>query len=280
MTTTIEIEPLTGSTGARVRGIDPRAIDDATVVALREALAHHGVLVCDAPDLTVEEQTTFTARFGEAHGHPVQEFLRGGPASPVSAVENDAVKLPQNDQHFHVDYSFHTHVPELAVLRPEVIPPRGGDTIWSSAAAAFAGLSPRVQEFVRGLEAVHDAGEQFWFEMDRTLGADATAKLRRAFPGTAHPIVATHPVSGTPLLFVNPGYTRSIVGLHERESRALLDLLFAQLQDPAFHYRHHWRPGDLVMWDELTTVHMGPNDFAPAHRKLTRVTAGRVAPAA
>jgi taurine dioxygenase len=196
----------------------------------------------------------------------------------VSAVENDAVKLPQNDQHFHVDYSFHTHVPAIAVLRPEVIPPRGGDTIWSNAAAAFAGLSPTVQAFVRGLEALHDAGEQFWFEMDRTLGAEATTKLRRAFPGMAHPVVAEHPVSGAPLLFVNPGYTRSIVGVYERESRAILDLLFAQLQDPAFHYRHHWQPGDLVMWDELTTNHMGPNDFAPAHRKLTRVTAGQVAP--
>jgi alpha-ketoglutarate-dependent taurine dioxygenase len=195
-------------------------------------------------------------------------------------VENDAVKLPQNDQHFHVDYSFHTHVPAIAVLRPEVIPPRGGDTIWSNAAAAFAGLSPTVQAFVRDLEARHDAGEQFWFEMDRTLGADATTKLRRAFPGTDHPVVAVHPVSGAPLLFVNPGYTRSIVGVHERESRAILDLLFAQLQDPAFHYRHHWQPGDLVMWDELTTNHMGPNDFAPAPRRLTRVTAGQVAPRA
>lgn len=280
MTTTIELEPLTGSTGALVHGVDPRTIDDAGVVALRDALARFGVLVCRAPGMSVEEQTAFTSRFGAAHGHPVQEFLRGGPADPVSAVENDDVKLPQNDQHFHVDYSFHTHVPELAVLRPEVIPPRGGDTIWSSAAAAFRGLSSRLQEFVRGLEATHDAGEQFWFEMDRTLGGDATAKLRRAFPGAVHPVVATHPVSGEALLFVNPGYTRAIVGLHERESRALLDLLFAQLQDPAFHYRHHWRPGDLVLWDELTTVHMGPNDFAPAHRKLTRVTAGRVAPAA
>ena len=280
MTTTIEIEPLTGSVGARVHDVDPRTADDATIVALREALARHGVLVCTSPGMSVEEQTAFTARFGPAHGHPVQEFLRGGPADPVSAVENDDVKLPQNDQHFHVDYSFHTHVPELAVLRPEVIPPRGGDTIWSSAAAAFAGLSPRMQDVARGLEARHDAGDQFWFEMDRTLGPDATAKLRRAFPGVAHPVVATHPVSGEELLFVNPGYTRAIVGLHERESRAILDLLFAQLQDPAFHYRHHWKDGDLVLWDELTTAHMGPNDFAPARRKLTRVTAGRVAPQA
>jgi taurine dioxygenase len=275
---TIVVEPLTGSTGARVVGIDPREVDDEQVVAIRSALAEHGVLVLSAPGLTRDEQVTFTARFGPAHGHPVQEFLRGGPADPVSTVENDAVKLPQNDQHFHVDYSFHTHVPALAVLRPEVLPPRGGDTIWSSAAAAFAGLSPRVQDFVRDLHAIHDAGEQFWFEMDRTLGADATAKLRRAFPGATHPVVAVHPVSGAPLLFVNAGYTRRIVGLHERESRALLDLLFAQMQDPAYHYRHHWDHGDLVMWDELTTTHMGPNDFAPAERRLTRVTAGRVAP--
>jgi taurine dioxygenase len=93
-----------------------------------------------------------------------------------------------------------------------------------------------------------------------------------------HPVVGAHPITGEPLLFVNEGYTTRIVELSPRESRKILELLFDHLNDPAFHYRHKWRRGDVVFWDEHATVHMGPHDFYPAHRRLTRVTAGRSAP--
>jgi taurine dioxygenase len=279
-TTSLALEPLTSTTGARVIELDPRAATDAEIGEIRDALTNHGVLVFTAPGMTVDEQVVFTNRFGSPHGHPVSEFLTGTDNHPVSVVENNADKPPQDDQNFHTDYSFNTVIPDLAVLRAEVIPLRGGDTMWSSAEAAYAGLSDLMKGFIANLVAVHDAGERFWFEMDRTLGPDAAAKARRAFPGATHPVVVAHPYSSRPLLFVNPGYTTRIVGLRPRESRALLDLLFDQLNDPAFHYRHRWQPGDVVMWDEHATVHMGPNDFHPAHRRLTRVTAGRRPPTA
>ena len=145
--------------------------------AIRRALHEHGVLVFPAQDLDREQQVEFARLLGVVRGHPVPEFLFGG-ADPVAVVENDGDKLPQDDQHFHVDYSFAPEIPDLAVLHAEVLPPTGGDTMWASAGAAYDALSPRMRGFLDGLTARHDAGERFWFEMRRTLGPEpATAPV-------------------------------------------------------------------------------------------------------
>ena len=275
MTTT----PLTSSIGAVVDGVQLRELGDADARALRDTLAEHGVLVFPRQELTREEQVEATAHFGVVHGHPVPEFLFGA-ADPVAVVENDGDKLPQEDQQFHVDYSFSTEIPDLAVLHAEVLPPNGGDTMWSNAGAAYDALSPRLQEFLSGLTARHDAGDKFWWEMRRTLGEESSEKAREHFQGNSHPLVCAHPVTGRKVLFVNPGYTVAINELNHSESTGVLRMLFEHLNNPAFHYRHRWSDSDVVMWDEHLTAHMGPFDFAPHHRRLARVTAGSTAPVA
>src|SRR4051812_22246200 len=127
--------PLTSSIGAVMDDVQLSAIGDADARAIRTALARHGVLVFPRQQLTREQQVESTAHFGAVHGHPVPEFLFGA-AEPVAVVENDAEKLPQEDQQFHVDYSFSTEIPDLAMLHAEVIPSRGGDTMWANAGAA------------------------------------------------------------------------------------------------------------------------------------------------
>ncbi len=272
------VDRLTSSIGARIEGIDPRDIDSELATRLREELGRHGVLVFHAPDMTADEQCAFTAQFGSPMGHPVKEFLVGGPDDPISVVENDAEKPPQDDQDFHTDYSFNGEIPDLAILRPEILPTNGGDTIWSSTAAAYRLLSDSYRQILGSMNGVHDAGERFWFEMDRMLGPEQATKARNALPSVMHPVITAHPVTGEPLLFVNPGYTVSIDGLTAPESRSMLQMLFELLNDSSLHYRHRWHEGDLVMWDEHATVHRGPSDFHPEHRKLTRVTANRRAP--
>jgi len=276
---TLEKTPLTSSIGASVEGVQLASADADTVAALRSALHEHGVLVLPGQQLDREEQVDATARFGAVHGHPVPEFLFGG-ADPVALVENDGDKLPQEDQQFHVDYSFSTEIPDLAVLHAEVIPPNGGDTMWANAGAAYDALSPRMREFLDGLTALHDAGDKFWWEMRRTLGEEPSERAREHFQGNSHPVVCAHPVTGRKLLFVNPGYTIRINELSRAESTGVLRMLFDHLNNPAFHYRHRWRESDVVIWDEHLTAHMGPFDFAPHHRRLARVTAGQTAPVA
>lgn len=275
----MRVEQLTSSVAARVDEVDLNELDARQVEAIRGALHDHGVLVFRDQPMTRDQQLVFTARFGTVHAHPVRELLGGPGGDPWGIVENNEAKPPQDDQHFHVDYSFNTVIPDLAVLRPEVIPPRGGDTMWASAAAAYDALSPRMKSMLDGLEAAHDAGEQFWFEMRRTIGDEAAATARAKFDGNRHPVVGPHPHTGRMVLFVNPGYTRRIDGLTTTESNGLLRLLFDHINNPAFHYRHKWQLGDIVMWDEHQTTHMGPSDFFPAERRLARLTAGQHAPA-
>jgi taurine dioxygenase len=277
--TSIHVEPLTSAIGAEVPGLDLNDLDDVQCREIRTALSDHGVLVFRDQEMSADQQCEFGARFGPSHGHPVRQFLKGAEANPpLELIENHADKPPQEDQNFHTDYSFNTVIPDLAILRPEVIPSRGGDTIWSSTIAAYEGMSAPVKALIDGLTALHEASERFWFEYARTLGDESVQRARKAFPGAEHPVVELHPLTGRPLLFVNCGYTTRILGVTPRESRSLLNMLFDQLKDPACHYRHKWRPGDVVMWDEHATVHMGPHDFYPEHRRLTRVTAGYGAP--
>jgi alpha-ketoglutarate-dependent taurine dioxygenase len=275
MTATIE---LTSAVGARVEGVDLTTLDAAGAAAIRAALDEHGVLVVPGQHMTRDEHVAFARMLGEPHGHPVQEFLTGGPADPVSVVENDETKAPQGDQHFHVDYSFAARIPDLAILRAEVVPPRGGDTIWSSLAAAHDALSEPMKAFLAQLTARHDAGERFWFEMRRTIGEDAAQRARDHFDGNSHPVICAHPRTGRPLLFVNPGYTTKINELSDAESAGVLRMLFDHVNNPAFHVRHKWTAGDVVLWDEHQTAHMGPSDFFPHHRRLVRVTAGSAQP--
>jgi taurine dioxygenase len=277
--TTIEARPLTSAIGARVEGVQLRTVDAAGVESIRRALYEHGVLVFPAQEIDRQQHVEFARRLGEVKGHPVAEFLFGD-ADPLAVVENDGDKLPQDDQNFHVDYSFGPEIPDLAVLHSEVLPPAGGDTMWASAAAAYDALSPLMREFLDGLTARHDAGERFWFEMRRTLGPEPSDRARDHFQGNSHPVVCVHPITGRRLLFVNPGYTVAINGLSTRESDGMLRMLFDHLNNPAFHFRHHWRDSDVVIWDEHLTAHMGPFDFAPHHRRLVRVTAGSNAPSA
>jgi taurine dioxygenase len=272
------IERLTSTIGARVTGIDPREVDEAIASSLLEELGVHGVLVFTARGMTAEEQCAFAQWFGPPMGHPVKEFLLGQADDPISVVENDADKPSQDDQDFHTDYSFNAEIPDLAILRPEILPKNGGDTIWSSTTGAYRLLSEKYRQILVGLNAVHDAGPRFWFEIDRMLGSEQAAKAREAFPAVVHPILTAHPVTGESLLFVNPGYTTAIDGLSALESRSMLQMLFDLLNDSSLHYRHRWHDGDLVMWDEHATVHRGPSDFYPEHRKLTRVTSNRRAP--
>jgi taurine dioxygenase len=276
---TVAAVPLTSSLGARVEGVELATVDDEGAAGIRDALHRHGVLVFPEQRLDREQQVAFAARLGPVRGHPVPEFLFGR-ADPVSVVENDGDKLPQDDQQFHVDYSFAPEIPDLAVLRVEVLPPAGGDTMWASAAAAYDALSPPMREFLGALTARHEAGDRFWYEVRRTLGPEGSDRARDRFQGISHPVVCSHPVTGRRVLFVNPGYTVAINELGARESEGLLRLLFDHLNNPAFHFRHRWRESDVVIWDEHLTAHMGPFDFAPHHRRLARVTAGRTAPAA
>lgn len=244
-----QVTRLTSSVAAQIDGMTLTALDGVGIERVRAELHEHGVLVFRDQAMSREDQMAFTSRLGPVHSHPVQEFLRGGPGGdPFGIVENDANKPPQDGQNFHVDYSFDRVIPDLAVLRAEVIPPRGGDTIWSSAAAAYDALSPRMQLMLKGLEAFHEAGEKFWFEMRRTLGEDAASRTRDAFDGNRHPVV------GPPSVHRSHGSLRES-GVHDTHRRVDVNREFGLVEHAV---RARQQPG----------VSLSPSLVARRHRDL------------
>ena len=273
---TISVTPISSSLGARIEGVDLDKLSDDQFEEIHRALLDHLVVFLPGQEIDDDHHKSFAARFATCHPHPVREFF--GSDETLALVENDENKPPQDDNYWHTDYSFHREIPDVAVLRAEVMPESGGDTLWANMYAAYEALSGSLRGYLEGLKAFHDLGPKFEFEMRRTLGDEAADKIVAEFKGAEHPVVALHPETKRKALFVNPGYTRHLVGLRKAESDALLHFLFSHIDSPSFHCRYRWSVGDVAVWDERSTLHQGPDDFYPQHRKLRRVTAGSRAP--
>jgi len=276
----MKIEASSTTLGAVVADIDLRFVPGTSLADdLREALGECGVLVFPEQQLDDEGQLAVAELWGEARPHPVVAFLGGTEKMGVVFNDENHEPPPGGDSAFHTDYSFNHEIPDIAVLRPVTIPPFGGGTGWADAREALSRLAPATRERVRGMKAHHDAGERFAVEMEVRMGKELAARVVERFGGGwDHPIIARHPRTGDELLFVNPGFTRSIVGLEACESEALLSELYATFGDPSIQFEHRWSPGDIVIWDEHRTVHRGPNDFGNHRRELRRCTAGQRAP--
>ena len=311
MTSTITVTPLASSIGARVEGVDLGAdIAPDVAAAIREAFSHHYVLVFPNDDGVGEaEHHRLAAVFGEVGPLAPFEVLGAKRADtalgsgskitiPDRSVQGSAARVPasadgggtptSNDVYlraetdgWHSDSTFTPWVPRAAVLRADVISPVGGDTGFASLCAAFDGLSPVMQEWLMTLRGLHVVPPYYKASINVAMYEDGAGdRFDAAFPPREHPLVVEHPETGRPALFVNPVYTVQIVGMTRAESDTILRFLFGHITSINHVYRHHWRTGDLVVWDELTTLHRAPNDYAPHVRKVVRVTAGRVVPTA
>ena len=139
---------------------------------------------------------------------------------------------------------------------------------------AYETLSAGMKRLLKGLEAVHDFAhaDKLYFSK-RKDGGRLSQTQKAKTPPVEHPVVRTHPVTGREALFVNPGFASRFVDMSEEESQPLLQYLFQHATQPAFVYRHQWRPHDLVFWDNRCTMHQGVRDYGPeSHRHMHRTT--------
>jgi taurine dioxygenase len=275
----LDIQPVTPVIGAEVHGIDLREpLDPATVAELSDALVQWKVLFFRDQQLTRDQHVAFGQAFGAlTPGHPIQ--VAADDRDEVLVVDTREAKITlgygerdpfapprRTINGWHTDITFVANPAEASILRGEVIPPYGGDTLWTNLVAAYEDLSLPVRNFVDGLQAVH-----VWHGYDGTTrdGHDSSKP-----PSAVHPVVRVHPVSGEKALFVNPVFTRYIVGLTDRESNAILGVLFEQLERPQFQVRFRWEPHSIAFWDNRATAHLGPVDLATAEfdRRVERVT--------
>jgi taurine dioxygenase len=269
--TDINIRKVGVACGAEITGVDLSSdLDEKSFAAIQDALVEHQVIVFRNQVISTEEQKAFGRRFGELTVHPFAPS--DSEAADLIVFDNDADNPPWGTDVWHSDETFRAEPPLGTMLRALIVPDYGGDTLFASMAAAYEGLSDHMQQFISGLEAIHD------FKPFRQLFDDddeSRTRLRQfedRYPPSVHPVVRTHPVSGRKVLFVNPQFTIGIKGMDEAESRAILELLFHQAEIPEYQYRHHWEPDTLAFWDNRSVQHYAIHDYYPNRRKLERIT--------
>lgn len=271
-----ELRPLTPALGMEVSGIDlTRVLNSEQVKVLRQALIDHSLLCFRDQNLSPDQQFAFATKFGHVPQVPDSMFLVHPDNPHVSVLENDAKRAPTVNN-WHSDYSFAAEPDFASVLQAVVVPQIGGDTVWSSMFAAYDGLSDGMKTRLEGLTATHDFMKLYERPAKKAAWAGERGKLMQAsrekFPPVYHLVVREHPENGRKALFVNESFTRHIDGLSVNESQSLLEYLFAQARVPEYQLRLSWRPGDLVIWDNRSTVHYALADYYPQHRRMQRVT--------
>jgi taurine dioxygenase len=262
------IAPLTPAVGGLVSGLDlSKPLSQRAVERLRAALAERHVLFFENQNLDPHAQRDFAARFGDLHVHPIFPHVDGVPE--ITSIETRPDYLPDNDN-WHTDVTFVQTPPFGAVLTPRILPPSGGDTLWSSTVAAYLALSEPLRQMLDGLTAEHNFEKSFprnrW-----GLGEKAAQweKAVAANPPVVHPVVRT--IEGARRgLFVNSGFTSRILELAPKESDAVLAFLFEHIAKPEFTVRWRWKLGDVAFWDNRLSTHYATVDFLPHPRVMNR----------
>ncbi len=266
--TPFEIERLGPLLGAEIRGLDlEQAMAAGTHKAFESALIEHKVIVVRNQHLTTAEHVALSRLFGELEVHPMRPQ---GEFPEILVLDNDKDNPVLSTDVWHSDTTFRRNPTKYTILRCLIIPKVGGDTLWADMEAAYAGLSKSFKRMIDGLKAVHDF-QNFRVLFKKT--EEDRAKLRKMeelFPNPSHPVVRTHPVTGRKSIYVNPQFTVRIEDMEPEESRAVLQVLFAQAQVPEYQFRLRWTPGTIVLWDNRSTQHYAANDYYPERRRMER----------
>ncbi|XKH37100.1 taurine dioxygenase [Azospirillum doebereinerae] len=252
-------------------GIDlARPLTAETAAELAALLVRHQVLFFENQPLTPAQQRAFAAGFGPLHVHPVYPSV---PDFPEIMVLDTGPHNPTDNDVWHTDVTFVEAPPAIVALSAKKVPPSGGDTVWSSAFAAYEALSEPLRRLLEPLHAVHDFTRSFpeW-RHDKPGIRERWLEARAKNPARTHPVVRTHPVNGRKALFVNENFTAAILGLSPRESDGILRILFDHVARPEFTVRWQWKPDDLALWDNRSTQHYAVNDYLPHSRLMHRAT--------
>jgi alkyl sulfatase len=266
----IDVRPVAGRIGAEVDGVTLAGdLDSHTFSAINRALLEHKVLFFRGQhDLDAESQEAFARLFGEPVAHPTVPSADGRFSLAI-----DSEHGARADQ-WHSDVTFVPNYPKVSILRAEVVPSKGGDTLWSNAAAAYEDLGPSLQALADGLRAVH-TNDYDYAVPRQSPHAERLREYRVQFVSTTyeteHPVVRVHPETGERTLLLG-NFVREILGVSRRDSRALLDLFQGHVEREENIVRWRWAPGDVAIWDNRATQHRAVADYGEQPRKLFRVT--------
>jgi taurine dioxygenase len=265
----LEIRPLSGTTGAEINGVDLRgALSDATVSGIRGVLAEYGVVVFRDQTLTPEQHISAARHFGNIN---INRFFTHADGYPeIALVTKEPDQTANIGGGWHTDHSYDERPALGSMLYAREVPPSGGDTLFASMYAAYDALSDGLKQTLSGLRAVHSSRHVFGIARPAMQGRIGNPEL--ATQDAIHPVVITHPDSGRPALYVNPGFTLHFENWTAEESQPLLRFLYQHAARPEFTCRLQWQKGSLAIWDNRSTWHYALNDYQGERRLMHRIT--------
>ncbi|MGH7095939.1 MAG: TauD/TfdA dioxygenase family protein [Stellaceae bacterium] len=267
---TVAVRRLAATFCGEVSGIDINRLDATQIATLKSAWLAHKVLVFHDQDLDEDGLVGFARQLGEIEVHLRQTRTSG--RREVMLVSNKQEngqpigRLGNQELNWHMDQIFMAEPTAGTLLYAVEVTPEGGDTWFCDLGAAYEALPPNLKDKVEGRRAVHSAATA-----DRRVGIHLTDEQRARAREAVHPLVRTHPLAGEKSLYFSMNHTARIDGWSEDDSLKVLDDLRRHATDPHFTYTHHWRVGDLVLWDNAATMHRRdpfPDHFARLMRRV------------
>jgi alpha-ketoglutarate-dependent 2,4-dichlorophenoxyacetate dioxygenase len=280
----LQVTPLHPLFAAQVSGVDLREPTPALFAEVAAALDRHAVLVFRDQPLGTAQQIAFSEGFGPLET-TVGAALKGPGGSrlgeprlaEVSNLSPDGGIRPPDDrwrlmqkanEFWHTDSSFKPRSGKISILSAHECPGRGGDTEFADLRAAYDALDDDTRDRIAGLRVAHSMARSRALVGYDDLAADAAAR----FPPVSQPLARRHPGSGRMSLYL-ASHASHVIGWPLEEGRSLLDRLMALATEPRFVFRHSWRVGDLVMWDNRCTLHRArPYDDIGERRDMRRTT--------
>ena len=268
------------SLGATIEGLDlAKPLSKEEVEAVLRVLGRHGVVRFPRQKLTGRQLADFSARFGKLEINVANAYHEPGIPEVMilsNIVENGKpIGLADAGQDWHTDMSYSRMIAFANVLYGIKIPKRNGQplgaTEFSSMHAAYDGLPADLKRRLEGMTVLHDF-DKFWEGM-RNRGSKRpplTEAQRRAKPPVSHPIFLAHPITKRKVLYANPGYSIRINELPEKESDEVLEFLFEHQLKPEYRYAFHWAEGDVLMWEDIGTIHNAVADYGPDEHRLVK----------
>jgi taurine dioxygenase len=266
--------------GATIEGLDlARPLSQGEFDEVLRALGRFGVVRFPRQELSGRQLADFSARFGKLEINVANAFQEPGIPEVMilsNIVENGKpIGLADAGQDWHTDMSYSRTIALANVLYGIKIPRRVGkplgSTEFASMHAAYDGLPAEMRRDLEGMTVLHDFNK-FW-EMMRKRGSPRpplTEAQKKAKPPVSHPIFLTHPITRRKVLYANPGYSVRINELPQKQSEEMLEFLFEHQLRPEYRYAFHWEEGDVLMWEDIGTIHNAVADYGPDEHRLVK----------
>jgi alpha-ketoglutarate-dependent taurine dioxygenase len=245
--------------GAEIMGLDLAVSDDETLDRVVDAFNLHGALLLRNQHMAPADLVRFIARFNEPEGHTLQQYtLPGFPNIYILSnkiVDGKPIGAHNDGVGWHTDYSY-KEIPVMATMLYAVeVPPVGSDTLLADLCAAYDALPEEKRHALDPL-VVHHSYQMFMQHREHGR-MELSEELKANNPDVFHPLIRVHPANGRRALWASTGTVKGIVGMNDADAQSLIDELIEFITQDRFVYRHQWRVGDVLVWDNRCTLHTG-----------------------